>query len=224
MVSEIIGTHAVKGVKTSSRIDPARIRLEAGPLYEKSDGSWTLDPKEARKEKNLPKKLGKDGKPSEANHGNVTPSITDGGVTVQKIVQTTVISLPALRRLSFPLKSSISTEVDRKARVVLASLALCAASLSAEQGCDLRSRCLLRPLTSSTWELLGDPKADPLRFILPSTTAISIYQEAVKEAKDVGLPFKDGELVLKPTPQLIELVRKSQELASSSTARAEAGD
>jgi CRISPR-associated protein Csb1 len=198
--------------------------LEAGPLYEKADRSWTLDPKEARKEKGQAKKLGKDGKPSEANHGNVTPSITNGGVTVQKIVQTSVISLPALRRLSFPLKSSVSPEVDQKARTVLASLALCAASLSASQGCDLRSRCLLSPLTSIIWEVLDDPKADPGRFVLPPATAISIYQEAVKEAKDAGLPFHEQEIVLKPTPQLIELVRKSQELSSSSTARAEEGD
>ncbi len=32
MVSEIVGAHAVMGVRTSSRIDPAQIRLEAGPL------------------------------------------------------------------------------------------------------------------------------------------------------------------------------------------------
>ncbi len=114
--------------------------------------------------------------------------------------------------------------MDLKARTVLASLALCAGSLSAEQGCDLRSRCLLRPTTTSAWEVLDDPNADPLRFALPASTAISIYKEAVKEAKDTGLPFMEKELMLRPTPQLIELVRKSQELASSSAERAEEGD
>ncbi len=35
-----------------------------------------------RDKKGPPVKLGKDGKPSEANHGNVKPSITKGGVTI----------------------------------------------------------------------------------------------------------------------------------------------
>ncbi|MEX2671902.1 MAG: type I-U CRISPR-associated RAMP protein Csb1/Cas7u [Phycisphaeraceae bacterium] len=74
MVSEIVGIDAVYGVKTSSRIDPLGIQLKAGPLYAAKGGGWTLDEAEARKEKGKPAMLGKDGKPSEANHGNVTPS------------------------------------------------------------------------------------------------------------------------------------------------------
>jgi CRISPR-associated protein Csb1 len=104
MVSEIVGLNAEFGVKTSSRIDPAQIVLGAGPLYQaKNDGGirWMLDENEAARDRKGPIKLGKDGKPSEGNHGNVTPGITEGGVTMQKAVQTTVLSLPALRRLRF---------------------------------------------------------------------------------------------------------------------------
>jgi len=77
LVSEIIGFHAHGGVKTSSRIDPAQIMLGAGPVYERAEKndnmpSWTLDAALASKDKNQPKKLGKDGKPSEANHSSVT--------------------------------------------------------------------------------------------------------------------------------------------------------
>jgi len=109
-------------VKTSSRLDPAQIMRSAGPLYQAKDGGWTLDEKLAAKDKKGPIKLGKDGKPSEANHGNVTPSITDGGVTLASAVQTTVISLPALRRLRFPLNGKHTPAVDDAARTVLAAL------------------------------------------------------------------------------------------------------
>src|SRR5208282_2180180 len=96
VVSEIIGVNAVPGVKTSSRIDPLNIRVNSGILYKAKEG-WTLDEKQAVKEKGKPVKLGKDGKPSEANHGNVTPSISEGGFTIDYAEQTTVLSLPALR-------------------------------------------------------------------------------------------------------------------------------
>jgi len=223
IASEIIGTHVIVGVKTSSRNDPAQIQKEAGPLYEAANGGWTLNPKEAKMDGKNPKKLGKDGKPSEVVHGNITPSISDGGVTVREIKQITVVSLPALRRLSFPLDGSISPEVDLKARVVLATLALCGATLAADQGCDLRSRCFLRPVDTPVWEILGSVKEEPKRFILTSEDAMALYKEAVSAAKAVGLPFNEEELVLKPAPQLVELVRRSQELASSTASKEEDG-
>src|SRR5690606_26521884 len=99
MVSEIVGLHAEAGVRTSSRIDPLQIMLQAGPIYATPEGDWTLDESAARKVKGKPAKVGKDGRPSEVNHGNVAPSITAGGFTIGKAIQTTVISLPALRRL-----------------------------------------------------------------------------------------------------------------------------
>lgn len=43
-VSEIVGIDAVRGVKTSSRIDPLGVQLAAGPLYQSKEGGWTLDP------------------------------------------------------------------------------------------------------------------------------------------------------------------------------------
>jgi CRISPR-associated protein Csb1 len=123
IVSEIIGVNAVSGKKTSSRIDPLNIRVNAGVLYQAKDGGWTLDEKEAVKEKGKSVKLGKDGKPSEANHGNVTPGISDGGFTIDYAEQTMVLSLPALRRLRFPAKpgDKSSAEGDTAARMYLAA-------------------------------------------------------------------------------------------------------
>jgi len=218
MVSEIVGLNAQRGVKTSSRIDPAQIMLQAGPLYRAKSGDWTLDEEQAAldaKKKRI--KLGKDGKPSEANHGNVTPTIADGGVTISKAVQTIVLSLPALRRLRFPIDKSgrSKPEVDAAARTALAALGLCAAALNQAQGCDLRSRCQLHPTAPFVWELLDEPGEAPKQFKLTADEAVAIFREAVAEAKKAGLPWMEEELVLKPSPQLAELVRKSQELAAS---------
>jgi CRISPR-associated protein Csb1 len=218
LVSEIIGLHAEFGVKTSSRIDPAQIVLGAGPLYQaKDDGGirWTLDENEAARDRKGPIKLGKDGKPSEGNHGNVTPGITEGGVTIQKAVQTTVLSLPALRRLRFPLNGSSDPTADNAARAALVALGLCAAALMREQGCDLRSRCQLHPIGPIVWELLDKPGEEPKAFSLSATEAINIYKAAVSEAKSMGLPWMDEELVLKPSPQLVTLTRRSQELTAN---------
>ena len=79
---------------------------------------------------------------SEANHGNVTPSISEkdrdgeflaGGVTIDRAEQTIVLSFPALRRLRFPINGEAQSrlEVDVAARTVLAALGLCAAALAA---------------------------------------------------------------------------------------------
>ncbi|HEY2932255.1 MAG TPA: type I-U CRISPR-associated RAMP protein Csb1/Cas7u [Acidobacteriota bacterium] len=222
VVSEIIGIDAQIEKKTSSRIDPLQIQLSAGPLYKAAEThgiGWTLDPEKAAtvsKTKKEPVKLGKDGRPSEANHGNVTPTIADGGVTIRHAVQTTVVSLPALRRLRFPLNGDAKSDgkIDAAARATLAALALCAGALTEEQGCDLRSRCQLVPTEPVMWELLDKPGEEPAKFNLSGNAAISLFNDALQAAKDAGLPWREKELVLTPSPQLIELVRRSQELAS----------
>jgi CRISPR-associated protein Csb1 len=220
VVSEMVGVNVVQGKRTSSRIDPAQIPLSAGPLYQSKDPNgieWTLDENQAATEKGKPKKFKKEGKPSEANHGNVTPTIADGGFTIAYARQTSVISLPALRRLRFPLNGSASSTptVDDAARTALTALALCAATLSRAQGCDLRSRCFLLPTTSFEWQLIGEPGIEPQRLALNADQAIGLLDEAVKAAKAAGLPWHDDEIVLQPSPQLLELVRRSQELTAT---------
>jgi CRISPR-associated protein Csb1 len=222
MVSEIVGIDAVYGVKTSSRIDPLGIQLKAGPLYQAKDGGWTLDESEARIKKNNPLTLGTDGKPSEANHGNVTPSLSDtdragnflaGGVTISHAEQTMVISLAALRRLRFPDgEGKFSNERDVAGRTVLAALGLMAAALADEAGLDLRSRCLLWPDDDLTWELLDRRKG--CKFTLSAEQAIDIFKDAVDAAKKAGLPWREEPLVLTPAEQLVKLVAKSQQLAA----------
>ena len=220
IVSEIVGYDAVAGIKTSSRIDPAQIMLGAGPLYpRKNDATdvpdWTLYDNAEKTEKPKPKKLGKDGKPSEANHGNITPSISDGGFTISKAKQTTTLSLAVLRRLRFPLNglADSSHEINLAARAALAALGLAAGSL-ARVDTDLRSRCQLFAEQKPMWELLDRPGDPPHVYELGPDDALVLLQGAISEAKAAGLPW-EGEVELTPTPELVELVRRSQELASA---------
>ncbi len=217
LVSEIIGVNAVKGCKTSSRIDPLNIRVNSGVLFAAKGGGWTLDESNAQKEKSKAVKLGKDGKPSEANHGNVTPTISDGGFTIDYAEQTTVLSLPALRRLRFPAKSGEKSapEGDNAARTYLAALGLLGATLAVEAGYDLRSRCLLRATNAVTWHLLGKPGDADKPFALDKIAAIELYNKALTAVQKAKLPVHLEEIVLTPSDDLVTLVKKSMELAAA---------
>lgn len=234
--SEIVAIGVEYGLKTGGRSDPLGVRLEAGPVYRKEGGGWTLNEDDALQEKEKAVKIG-DGRPSEIGHGNVAPgfaeysgsvrvpdplkgadtvrqgNVAPGGVTMEYALQTTVLSLPALRRLRFPLDgSSPSTEVDRAARTALAALGVCAATLAGERGYDLRSRCVLFPEGKSRWQLLDEPGADPKTFELDGSAAIALLEDAVAEAREAGLPWTTDPIVLKPSEQLLELVKRSQKL------------
>lgn len=214
IVSEIVGYHAVAGEKTLSRIDPAGIARDVTLYDRKSDSDdaphWTLNKTEDRT------KLKKTGRPSEANHGNVTPEIKEGGFTLSKARQTTTLSLAVLRRLRFPLHGAVDPDaaVDLAARTALAALGLAAGTL-ARVDMDLRSRCQLFAERESTWELLDRPGATPKEFELDPEAALQLLAEAIDKTKEAGLPW-EGEIRMTPSPDLVELVRRSQELAGTS--------
>jgi CRISPR-associated protein Csb1 len=82
-------------------------------------------------------------------------------------------------------------------------------------GGDLRSRCHLVAETPGVWELIDRPGEAPRQFELEPEQAISLYKEAVEEAKACGLPWLADELKLAPSAELVALVRRSQELAAN---------
>ena len=219
LVSEIVGFDAREGVRTSSRIDPAETMLGAGPLFHRTDSrddapNWTLE--------EGGKKIGSGksptGRPSEANHGNVTPSISAGGVVISKARQTTTLSLAVLRRLRFPLQGPATSgnEVDLAAQTTLAALGLAAGTL-ARYDLDLRSRCHLFPEAESHWQLLDLPSEPPAEFDLDAESALGLLNTAIEDAREKGLPWA-GNISLDPSNELLELVIKSQELAAESEA------
>lgn len=226
ITSEIVGLGVARGMKTSSRIDSLGIEKNAGVLYETNDDhAWTLDESEARVDKNGKPVLvhgkgeGDAGRPSIVNLGNITPSIDRiaGGVTVEQIVATTVISFAQLRRLRFPVDAtSTPLEGERRstaevaARTALAALGLAATVLAFEEGFDLRSRCVLVATGDLSFELLRRGSAPASTFELDRTDALGLLATASGAASDAGLPWATEELLLQPTERLVELVRRSQ--------------
>jgi CRISPR-associated protein Csb1 len=56
-----------------------------------------------------------------------------------------------------------------------------------------------------------------MKFELDAHAAIGLLNEAIQSAKAAGLPWRDEPLVLKPARKLVDLVRKSQDLAVKSS-------
>jgi CRISPR-associated protein Csb1 len=226
IASEIVAFEAEVGVRTSSRIDP--LGIEKVDIYESVDGGWTALKSDAKldpKGNSLPfKRKAKDkGKPSEINHGNVTPDlvraektkeILPGGVTMSYAIQTTVLSLPAVRRLHFPdIKGAVTPERDMAAQVALAALALAAIAFQRNQGYDLRSRCALVPEEEPAFQVVMTAK-DTEPFSLSADGAAKLLAQAVEGAKRAGLPWHEEPVVLKPKSALVELIKKSREVVT----------
>ena len=208
MVSEVVGVGAeVGGLLRGVRRDPLEIRA-AVKVLKVADKTWSVADADARGSVS----------PSEVNHSNVPfPKVGDhktddnyySGVTIEYAEQTTTLSLICLRRLRFPIDGKASAETDTAARTVLAALGLAAATLAFEAGMGLRSRCLLWPDGPMEWELLEKPGKPPQKFPLTGDAAIDLLNAAIKEAEKANLPW-EGTLTLKPSVELLKLVRLSQ--------------
>ncbi len=228
LTSEIVAHDIQLGKKTSSRIDPVGIELKAGPLFQAKRGiEWTSDPEEAVLDKGgkpLPITgggVGAAGRPSQVNHGNVAPSIdgTAGGIVAQRIVGTTVLSLIQLRRLRFPtgvdglaITADRREDVEGAARTALAALGLAGVVLAFELGFDLRSRCVLAATGPLVFEVVG--RSGTVSSVqLDAAAALELVAQAARAAATAGLAWRTEELVLAPADRLVELIRRSQDIA-----------
>ncbi len=242
LVSEIVGFETITGVKVGGKLDPLGITNQ--PLYETEDGDWTANEELANRENDAPVKFKlkrtSKGKPSELLHGNIAPSIggtgdegsSYGGVTMKYALQTTVLSLAALRRLRFPLneeserKAISQKERDIAARTVLAALGLVAITTQREHDYFLRSRCELRAIESPPFEFVvqGRETRDEDKFQLDFSQAVKLLHEALDKAEEKGLKWKTGEDMpnLKPKSNLAELIRLSHERGGAEDDDAEA--
>jgi CRISPR-associated protein Csb1 len=129
-----------------------------------------------------------------------------------------VLSLPALRRLSFPIgKKDGESDMDfsqrqskahEAARAVLAALALAAVAWNEKVGYDLRSGCLLVPEGILKFELLGGDAAEI--FTLDAAQAAKLLDEAISEATRLGLSWPETPIRLTPSENLQALIRKSR--------------
>jgi CRISPR-associated protein Csb1 len=208
IVSEVVGfeaplsdLHKNRGV----RRDPLEAS-RAVPILKNDDGSWRVA--------DDPKRKGVV-RPAEVNHGSVPFETDNAGVTVAYAEQITTLSLICLRRLRFPVGKPAADQSAANAagRAVLAALGLCAATLAFEPGMGLRSRCLLWPDGPMHWELLAQPGEVPKAFALDAAGAKKLLADAVAAAVKSGLAWQTEPLALKPSKELLKLVRLSQEQA-----------
>ncbi|MCY4257689.1 MAG: type I-U CRISPR-associated RAMP protein Csb1/Cas7u [bacterium] len=220
-VSEIVGHDVQVGRKVGSRLDPLQIEREAAVAYEHKDPQqrWTLDEAEAVVQKGKPKVVGGDGRPSEINHSNIVPTIdeTAGGVTISAAVQTTVISLAALRRLRF---ASHGRDAETAARTAVAALGVAAVVLQHEMDHDLRSRCLLIPQHSPQIELVGRDGSAPESVDIDRNSVSQILSQAAQASSGLGLAWETAQIKLQPAPKLLELLRRSREVSARETPEA----
>lgn len=224
LVSEIIGVGVTDDNKRpASRVDP--LIVVAGdklPITIASDKTWVVDEK------------GKT-KLSKVGLGNVTPSLqvpgsteyNHGGVTMEFARQIAVLSLPALRRLHFPVpvpgkESARNPDADIAAQCALAALALAAVARQWESGFSLRSRCDLVPRDEMKLTLVSPGATKDLLF--DSNSAKAILANAVISVRQAGLPWptdrdasapwKGGALTLRPNAALAKAVARSRQLAA----------
>ncbi len=227
LVSEIIGVGVELGVKTSSRIDPAQI--EKTEIYVDRDNprDWTAELARAQldaKKAPVPFERKGEGKgtPSAINHGNIAPSIETraGGVTFDRAVQTTVLSLPALRKLRFQTDTAGAplgerrAQAEHAARVTLAALGLAAIVLNRDNGYALRSRADLVPTGPLVFELVPRDGGEPTLYTISREEAAALLAAASAEAAQHGLPWDTKPVRMVPAPKLAHLIRQSRAKAS----------
>jgi CRISPR-associated protein Csb1 len=229
VTSEIVGVNADWGVTQGGvRQDPLGISSEV-EISTDQGGDWALVGKSAVAKKDRAKGT----RPAEINHGNVLVRVETGekatlladgsiqtqrlplkgGVTVDYALQTTVVSLSALRRLRFPGPSGASDAADQAARCVLAALGILAITAARERGYWLRSRCGLVADGAHDFEIVT-PDGQSALLTLDEGLAMDAYRSAVKAAVDSGLPWHPDPVKLVPQQKLIDLVKKSREIQS----------
>ena len=227
-VSEIVGFDAKAGKKVGSRIDPLQIEkvASADRVYNSKDRNevWTDDPEQAERDrKGAPLHAsragtsGEAGQPSKINHGNIVPSIDAqaGGVTISSALQTTVISLAALRRLRC---KGHSREAETALHTAVAALGVAAIAYQYEMDFDLRSRCLLLPTHPPELELLRRDGSPGEVVDVERASSARILREAAAYAAAVGIGWQTDEIRLVPAPKLLELIRSSRKVSETESA------
>ena len=211
LVSEIIGFDAVLGKKTASRIDPLGIKAMAGTIYESKTEQWTLDAGKAVKSKDKAQLFKSKGTPSEINHGNIPPTIADGGVTFREARQTAVLSFSQLRKLRFPVNGQETDEINSYGRAVIAALGVLALTLQLEDGYQLRSRCQLIPESEPEFEWLGAFATNVSKSQISAKTASEAFQKLCAQAGNAGLRWQEEPVTLTPEEKLVKLVQMSDQ-------------
>ena len=197
------------GRRTGSRIDPLGILRKVEVFMGVSTSDWSTDKSDAGKGA---KKV----RPSEINHSNIAPTVMPLGVTCDHAEHRAAITLAGLRRLRFGGGAR-----DAAGRALIASLGLLALTEQDARGYALRSRCDLVCDGDAPLELVhADGSTAPLE--LDRAAAQALYREAYAKAKEVDFRFMS--LTLKPQDKLVEIIRRSRQLALEGQGGEDEGD
>ena len=186
------------GRRTGSRIDPLGV-LRKVEVFKGESGWGTTEAAAGKKAKKV--------RPSEINHGNIVPSVHPLGVTCDHLQHSFVLGFAALRRLRFG-----SGERDSAGRAFLATLGLLALAEQDVRGYALRSRCDLVCEGRATLDLVHPDGATEAIAVDRAATR-KLYNDAFKAAQSAGFKLSVEPLRLTPQTKLVEIVRRSQDLA-----------
>ena len=184
------------GKRTGSRIDPLGV-LRKVEVFKGSSG-WSPDQEQAG---TRAKKV----RPSEINHGNIAPTVQPLGVTCAYVEHRAVVTLAGLRRLRFG-----SDARNDAGRALIAALGLVALAEQDAGGYALRSRCDLVCDGPAPLELVrADGSTETVD--LDREQARALYGNAYARAESAGFRFES--ISLTPQAKLVEIVRRSRDLA-----------
>ena len=194
------------GWRTGSRIDPLGVLRKVEVFKGASASDWSTEAGKGKKK----------ARPSEINHSNIAPTVEPLGVTCDHLEHRATITLAGLRRLHFGGGAR-----DAVGRALIASLGLLALTEQDARGYALRSRCDLVCDGSAPFELVH-ANGSTASLELDRAAARALYREAYAQAKAAGFGFRS--LILKPQGKLIEIVRRSRQLALEGQGEESEGD
>lgn len=207
VTSEIIGVDAIPARRGAVKFDPMDVRKAAGPVYQSKNPEriFELDKKRAadKKEKN----------PSDVGLGNV-PNTEERGASIRHALQSSLVSLAAVRRLRFEDgPGNPDPRRDRAGRASTVALGLYGLLSQMEAGYFLRSGCDLIPTARPTLEVVGRTLEEVESFALDADQAHRLLRECLERAEHAGLAWRHEPLKVEADDRLQELVRRSRESA-----------
>lgn len=206
LTSEIVGLDAKPVDRGAVKFDPMDIRKDAGPVFASPDAHRGFEVDKARAAD--PKDKGK--RPSEVGLGNV-PNYGQRGAVITEALQTSLISLAAVRRLRFEqTDGTLNDSLDHEGRTATVALGLYGLLAQMEAGYNLRSGCDLLPVEDPSLEVIGRSLQETVRYPISAPAAKGVLDRALEQAHSQGLHWRDHAITAVADERLVTLIERSR--------------